>query len=241
MELSKCKVLLILFTPFILNILISSIIGMYVSYNAYLRGLRGEEIGIEVQKALYTVNFYWSIIQVGIGLYVIKLMGGWSKFEEKLSFRDIRESPAKSLALIAALIMVTLGIIWFFLGLSAHMFYGGWGRFAESWKKVVAGLPLYSKIYLVAIAPFTAGIFEEAIWRWFGIESLSKHYSPRKAVAMQAIAFGVWHGLTLHAVATAIVGAIYGLVYLKRKRLLILVLAHIVSDIIGFSMSVFAV
>ena len=58
----KCKVLLILFTPFILNILISTIIGMYVSYNAYLGGLRGEEIGTEVQKALYTINFYWSII-----------------------------------------------------------------------------------------------------------------------------------------------------------------------------------
>jgi len=58
MELGKRKVLLILFTPFVLNISISTIIGMYVSYNAYLRGLRGEEIGIEVQKALYTVNFY---------------------------------------------------------------------------------------------------------------------------------------------------------------------------------------
>jgi len=137
--------------------------------------------------------------------------------------------------------MVTLGIIWCFLGLTAYMFYGGGDRFAELWRKIVEELPLYSKIYLVAIAPFTAGIFEEAIWRRFGIESLSKYYSPRKAVAIQAIAFGVWHGLTLHAVATAIVGAIYGLVYLKRKRLLTLILTHIIADIIGFSMAIFAI
>ena len=45
----------------------------------------------------------------------------------------------------------------------------------------------------------------------------------------------------IHAVATAIVGAIYGLVYLKRKRLLTLILTHIIADIIGFSMAIFAI
>jgi len=51
---------------------------------------------------------------------------------------------------MAVLIIVTLGIIWCLLGLSAYMFYGGWSKFAESWRKVIEELPLYSKIYLVA-------------------------------------------------------------------------------------------
>jgi len=56
---------------------------------------------------------------------------------------------------------------------------------------MVSEMPLWSKIYLVAIAPFTAGIFEEIIWRWFGIEQLEKYYSSRTANIIQALTFGL--------------------------------------------------
>ena len=115
-----------------------------------------------------------------------------------------------------------------------------WEEYSRLWSEVVKGIPLYARLYMVLVAPFTAGIFEEIIWRWFGIESLSRYYSVNKAVIIQAIAFGLWHGLSLHAVATMIIGLIYGLVYARRRKLLIISSSHIVTDIVGFYLSFFA-
>jgi len=68
---------------------------------------------------------------------------------------------------------------------------GSWEEYSRLWRRVVEGIPLYIKLYMVLVAPFTAGIFEEIIWRWFGIELLSKYYSVNRAVIIQAIAFGL--------------------------------------------------
>lgn len=69
--------------------------------------------------------------------------------------------------------------------------HGGFEKYSEIWREMVSEMPLWSKIYLVAIAPFTAGIFEEIIWRWFGIEQLEKYYSSRTANIIQALTFGL--------------------------------------------------
>lgn len=234
--LSKRRVLLVLLIPAVLNITISFTIGAYVSYQAYRKGLPPERIGIEIMKALYTYNFYWSIIQVGVGLYVIKLMGGVDRLKEKYPKTDITEKPISSVLLIILLFLVTQAILWIFLYVSALM-YGGFEKYSEIWREMVSEMPLWSKIYLVAIAPFTAGIFEEIIWRWFGIEQLEKYYSSRTANIIQALAFGLWHGLSLHTIATFIIGLIYGQVYIRRRRLLVLSTAHVLTDIIGFSLA----
>jgi len=92
---------------------------------------------------------------------------------------------------------------------------------------------------MVAIAPFTAGICEELFWRDYGISRLENSMGVGRAVLIQAIAFGVWHGVSLHAVATAIVGYIYGRLYALRRRLSSLCAAHIITDVIGFYFSTF--
>ena len=61
---------------------------------------------------------------------------------------------------------------------------------------------------------------------WFGIEVLGNHYGPLKAVVIQAVAFGVRHGVTPHAFFTAVIGFAYGLIYLRRRKLLTLMLSH---------------
>jgi len=233
---SRGVALLVLFIPFILNFAVSSAIAGYVAYQAYQKGLSSEEIGIEIQKAVFTYNFYWSIIQVGIGLWVIRLMGGFREFKKVATIKDVTTNLAKSIGLILGLAALTQAIIWVYMIINAYV-YGGWEEYIKIWEKVVKSLPLYSKIYLIAIAPFTAGIFEEIIWRWFGIEALSKYFGASKAVIIQAIAFGIWHGISPYAAVTAIIGVIYGLIYLKRRRLLTLMAAHTLADIVGFTLA----
>ena len=116
-------------------------------------------------------------------------------------------------------------------------YQGSWEKYLEYWRVITSDLPLFSKIYFVAIAPFTAGIFEEIIWRLFGIEVLEKHFGLRKTLVIQALAFAIWHGFSLHTIATFIIGLVYGYVYIKRRKLLVLSIAHVITDIIGFSLA----
>ena len=87
---------------------------------------------------------------------------------------------------------------------------------------------------MVFIAPFTAGIFEEIIWRGYGINKLEQYVNTRKAVLVQAVAFGFWHGISFHTLITFLIGLVYGFVYARRRKLLNISIAHIVTDIIGF-------
>jgi len=236
-EIGKGKTLLILFLPAILNILIGFCIDTVVAMNAVQRGVYAEKIALEVQKVMFTYAFYWSFIQIGFGLYAIKLLGGWSKVKEVYSGDDLLESPLRSVDLVGGLVVLTLAIIWGMQFVSAMLFCGSWEVYMQRWQGIVAGIPWIVKLYYVAIAPFTAGIFEEIIWRHFGISQLEKYYSLNKAIIIQAVAFGFWHGISLHTIATMLIGLVYGYVYAKRRKLLLLSTAHVLVDIIGFGMA----
>ncbi|HDI75381.1 MAG: hypothetical protein DRJ52_03800 [Thermoprotei archaeon] len=235
----KGKALLVIFTPFILNMICSNVIAMSYVAGAMARGVPPEKIGILVAKAIFTYNFYWSVIQVGWGLYVVKLLGGWDIVKEKYSISDISEKPSVSIALIIALILLSQGIIMSMQYVNCLIYYqGSWEKYLEYWHEITSDLPLFSKIYFIAIAPFTAGIFEEIIWRLFGIEVLEKYFGSNKALIVQALAFAIWHGFSLHTIATFIIGLIYGYTYLKRRKLLVISTAHVITDIIGFTFSI---
>jgi|GEM_PF-639598 len=229
----KTRVLLMLFLPFILNFAISILLGFSVAMKVLAEGRPREEIGFEVTKIIFTHNYYWSIIQVTVGLYAIKIMGGFEKVKKVYSKDDLLARPSLSIALIAGLTILSLGLI-FLEQVILAQFYRGWAAYMEHWKQIVSVLPWWSRMYFVCIAPFTAGIFEEIIWRWFGISSLESFTDTKKAVVIQALAFGIWHGLSLHAVITFLIGLVYGYFFVKRRKLLALSIAHILTDIIGF-------
>lgn len=230
---SKAKTLLVLFIPFVLNWGISSIISASVYKACLVRGVPPNRISVEIMKVLYTYNFYWSIIQVGLGLYAAKLLGK-EKLKEFYTKNDL--ASIRSMLLMIALVLISQGIIMSEIFIMSF-FYSGWENYMKVWQEVVRGVPLWSKIYLVCIAPFTAGIFEEIIWRGFGITALEKFTKTRTALVIQAVAFGLWHGLSFHAIITFIIGLIYGYVFIKRRRLLLLTASHIITDVIGFGLA----
>jgi len=69
-------IVLMLFIPFILNISISTLIAFITIRSILAEGGSISEAGLEIVRNIYTYNFYWSIIQVGMGLYLAKIMGG---------------------------------------------------------------------------------------------------------------------------------------------------------------------
>ena len=222
----------ILFLPAVANMAVSQALVSYV-FVAVRPPL--ERIGIEITKTLMTYNFYWSIIQIIVAACAAKAMGGVSWVREQLSLDDVK--GARSLALIAGLAVATVAVIWAFLFASALLY--GYEYYFRTWREAMREVPLWSKLYLVAIAPFTAGICEELFWRGYGISRLEGGVGVRRAILIQAIAFGLWHGVSLHAIATAIVGYIYGRLYALRRRLTSICAAHVIADIVGFYFATF--
>ena len=225
-------IILVLFIPCLLNVLISTIIGFMTVRAALAEGKSFEDIGLDIARNIFKYGFYWSIIQVGLGLYLAKLMGGYKWLKDQFSIEDFSLSPVRSVLLISALFIIASTLIWGEQLIMAS-FYDGWERYMEYWKNIVQALPFWSKAYMAFIAPFTAGIFEEVIWRGYGVSKLEQHMSTTKAIIVQIIAFGFWHGISLHTLVTALIGLAYGLVYAKRRRLLNISIAHIVTDIVG--------
>lgn len=230
------RVLIILLIPFALNLSISMVISAYAVRQAIERGLPPEEIGFEAAKALFTYNFYWSIIQVTLGLYLAGKMGGMKWIKEQFSSEDFTKSKLNSILIIIGLIVFSQ-LLFIIESYISALSYGGYDKYIEMWNRLVSSLPLLSKVYLVGIAPFTAGIFEEIIWRGYGINMLEKDFDSRKAVLLQAITFGLWHVTPLHVVFTFIVGFVFGYIYVRRRKLLIISIAHILTDIVGFGMA----
>ncbi len=230
----KGRVLLVLFLPFALNFLISTAIATYVISTTKAPS---EEIGREIFRTIMTYNFYWSIIQVTFGLYAARAMGGSKWLKEQYSREDFSDA-LRSAGLVLGLVVISTAVIWAFQFLAA-LSSGGIEAYFKTWKEMVATIPLWSRLYFVLVAPFTAGIFEEILWRGYGISRLEEHMGTRKAVLVQAVAFGLWHGISLHTIATAIIGLIYGYVYASRRRLLVISTAHVLTDIIGFYLAFF--
>ncbi len=226
-------ILLVLFIPCILNISISTIIAFMTIRGVMAEGRSPSEAGVEIMRNIFKYNFYWSVIQVSLGFYLARAMGGWSWLKNQFSIRDLSQKPARSILLILALFSISYALIMGEQVLSAS-FYGGWEQYMREWREITQAIPYWSKLYMVAIAPFTAGIFEEIIWRGYGISRLEQHIGTSKAVIVQAVAFGFWHGISLHTLITAIIGLVFGIVYAKRRKLLNISIAHIVTDIVGF-------
>ncbi|MDK2372318.1 MAG: CPBP family intramembrane metalloprotease [Candidatus Korarchaeota archaeon] len=105
---------------------------------------------------------------------------------------------------------------------------------------VISRIPAWAKYMNFLVAPFTAGIFEEIIWRGFGIESLRRFTSEVKAILIQAIAFALWHISPIHVIFVFFIGLAYGFAFVKRRSLAPLIIAHILTDLIGFSVFLLA-
>ncbi|MEZ4451420.1 MAG: CPBP family intramembrane glutamic endopeptidase [Nannocystaceae bacterium] len=106
---------------------------------------------------------------------------------------------------------------------------------------IPAGLPPW--IILVGIVPFAAlnAAFEEYVWRGVLWEAIERVSGPRLALALTALSFGLAHyrGFPSGAVGVGlatIYGLMMGLVRLRAGGLLAPWIAHIVADVVIYTM-----
>jgi membrane protease YdiL (CAAX protease family) len=98
-------------------------------------------------------------------------------------------------------------------------------------------------LFFVIFVPITAGFTEELIWRGYFIDKLlATGSSEKRAVIYSSISFAFIHGFWLidKLVVTFLFGTIAGLYYARERNLLVLIVAHVVVDVIGYALTIFA-
>ncbi|MEM1538429.1 MAG: CPBP family intramembrane glutamic endopeptidase [Candidatus Nezhaarchaeales archaeon] len=140
-----------------------------------------------------------------------------------------------SIAIIIGLLGLSVLIFQLVEPVATNILYGegAWKQFLSEYRR----LPLAFTLYGVLVTSLTAGVCEEMVWRGYLQTRLERMFTGRMwmAITVQAILFGLWHGISVHAIFTAIFGFILGLVYAKTRRPMLVVISHWLGDVIGFS------
>ncbi len=215
----KRTIIAILFAPFMLNLIASFLIYSMVPRHLWILKPK------EAMKELYVLIWsYQSIFMI-----TIQVSFGLALFTKTRVAYDLRRGDI----LLIALLVLAAELL-FFIENSIQPY--GYEWFLD----VIRRIPAWAKYMNFLVAPFTAGIFEEIIWRGFGIGSLLRFTSEVKAILIQAIAFALWHISPIHVIFVFFIGLAYGFAFVKRRSLAPLIIAHILTDLIGFSVFIFA-
>ncbi len=215
----KGKELVVLFAPFLINLIASLAIYLTVPPQPDI----SQEIKILYSRIFSYQSALMVLIQVGFGLYLLRY------------YRGLYDFNLKDLLLAAGLVIFSL-MIFTVEHVTSSLIYGmSYEEYSKWFRDVVSMTPAWARYMNALIVPFTAGIFEEAIWRGYGITKLEEFTSTRVAVFVQALAFALWHISPIHVLFVFPVGLAYGYAFVKRRSLTPLTLAHVVTDLLGMS------
>jgi len=144
-----------------------------------------------------------------------------------------RRLVARDVGLGVSLYIVGFGII------IAYVY--AWSLFQPSYASPSIGRA--SALFIILVGSLTAGVFEETIWRGYGISRLEKLMgNSTSAAVVSSFGFSLWHvphpgGPLYNMPYTFLVGLVYSYAYIRLRRLFPLMLGHWLTDAIGFTMS----
>ncbi len=227
----KYHIILVAILPLILNNIVTTIaIISIVSLEFFLK------------KPFYSMYAYgpilWSFYHIFLFLLVLHFL---KKENESLKeiIGSLKNRVLHSIFTIFGLIFISIVIFQIIEPIASDVIYG-----FETMKQMIneyKEVPLFLALYTILITSLTAGIFEEIIWRGYIQTRLEYKFRSKIliAITIQAILFGLWHGPSIHAIFTAIFGFISGFIYTKTRKLIPIMIAHWIGDVIGFSVMYF--
>jgi membrane protease YdiL (CAAX protease family) len=213
--------------PLVLNILITPIIIISaVSPTRFL------------EKPFYHLYAYGPVLWSAYHVF-LALLAWWFLRSEGDSLRGIVGSlegkVRLSLATILGLIGLSVLLFQIVEPMVSNMMYGP--AMMEQLINEYRRVPLTLVLYGIVVTSLTAGVCEEIVWRGYIQTRLEHKLGGRMwtAISIQAVLFGLWHSLSVHAIFTAIFGLIFGLTYAKTRKLAPIMISHWLGDVIGFS------
>jgi len=105
-------------------------------------------------------------------------------------------------------------------------------EFLKEAEREMALHPYFSIFSMAIVAP----IFEEILMRGILLAGLLNRYSPKKAIIISALIFGISHLNIVQSVNTTLMGLILGMIYYKTNSLILCIGAHMTNNIFAIIM-----
>lgn len=90
----------------------------------------------------------------------------------------------------------------------------------------------YGLVYFIG-AILLGPILEELVFRGTILNGMLENYSPRKAILLSAIIFGLVHGKPIQMVSAFLWGLLFGYTFYKTKSIVLVILLHITVNFAG--------
>ncbi|RLG84142.1 MAG: hypothetical protein DRO18_07310 [Thermoprotei archaeon] len=218
----RTATLLVIFAPFLINLAAS-----FVIYSTIPPDLWRIDPS-EAMKVLYSrIYSYQSMLMVAV-----QLAFGLSLLHFTEGLYDLKPRDA---LLVLGLVILSIALFSLESLASSLLYHTSYSEYGRWFREVISMTPTWARYMNALVAPFTAGVFEEVIWRGYGITRLEEFMSRGKVVLVQAAAFALWHISPIHVLFVFPIGLAYGYAFVRRRSLAPLMAAHVVTDLIGFS------
>ncbi len=176
-------------------------------------------------KATFQVGpLTWSVLQVvllWIASRELRKMG--PPLEELIGFSGGRLRADLGWALGLAVVSTVI-IVLFTQGIHRLLFVSSTGE-------EVTFYP-WALVWWTTVGSITAGVGEEVYFRGFLMERLG-WLKAGWLLVVTSLSFALWHGNPLLFPHTFVVGLLFGWFYLREKRLMPVILGHVLTNVIG--------
>lgn len=168
--------------------------------------------------------YLWSVYDV-LFAYLAYLFLRREGEDVKVLVGSVRDRPLLTVSVVVGLVIISFLLSY----VTSLVLDGG---------DILKKLPLHTLLYLATIGSIIAGICEEFVWRGYLLTRFERlTHKPLLAVIIQAILFSLYHGPGV--IYVLIFGLITGLIYVKTRKLIPLMIAHWLNNTVGFSLTLF--
>ena len=217
----KPKILKYILLPFIAF----NLLGIFVFGTYYFLSFRGIKLPAFINQS--SLGFFlYAFIGIAEWYFLFSVIGDLKK--SKITLKSILYPAEKTKPDYASSLVLFLSVnILFAVYMLQFGSQGNWIREIQHWQKY----------FIILFVPLTAGICEEIIWRGYLISMLkTRGLNDVLVIFISAVSFASIHGIYIidKLIITFFIGLLTAIYYIKQRRLIPVIITHIVMDLWSF-------
>ena len=197
----------------------------YMLWQESLGKVSSSEIALNVMNNSYALTVIATIITFWIYLIIFRKIG---TSPEKIAENKNRPPIIYAMAVCLAVGMRMLVTVYYAYSQNVEVLKRSIDAASATAPQLDGAVQLVVALFSIAVI---APLFEEFLFRGMIMKNFLKIMRPWAAIFLQALIFGVAHGVLFQSIFTAIAGIVFGVVYYRTRNLKTVVVCHSVFNL----------